>query len=114
MRRREIFGRVQTVGVPLDVGVGRGVEDLRNACIPQTRVTFPRAGFSPNRGRWEFGARLVSLGRVRIAGQRNNSDAQQRGRTGRNSRDPHVHGVVRPAVIDTDHRAGRRAVLSTR
>ncbi len=113
MRRREIFGRVQTVGVPLDVGVGRGVEDLRNACIPQTRVIFARAGFSPDGGRWEFGARVVSLGRGRIAGQRNNSDAQQRGRTGRNSRDPHAHGVVRPAVIDTDHRAGRRAVLST-
>lgn len=27
---------------------------------------------------------------------------------------PHIHGAERPAVIDEDHRAGRRAVLSTR
>ncbi|PRF98055.1 hypothetical protein C6Q14_27360 [Burkholderia ambifaria] len=114
MRRREKFGRVRMMGVPLDVGVGRGVGDLRNACIPQTNVILARAGFSLDDGEWESGARGVSLARGRIAGQRNDSGAQQRGRTGRNSRDPHIHGVGRPAVIDRDHRAGRRAVLSTR
>ncbi|WP_155033621.1 hypothetical protein [Burkholderia pseudomallei] len=36
-------GRMRMVGVPLDVGVGRGVGNLRNACIPQTRVIFSRA-----------------------------------------------------------------------
>ncbi len=34
MRRKEKFGRMRMVGVPLDVGVGRGVRNLRNACIP--------------------------------------------------------------------------------
>lgn len=114
MRRKEKFGRMRMVGVPLDVGVGRGVRDLRNACIPQTNVILARAGFSLGGDEWESGARGVSLARGRIAGQRDGSGAPQRGRTGRNSRDPHIHGAGRPAVIGLDHRAGRRAVLSTR
>ena len=114
MRRREKFGRMRMVGVPLDVGVGRGVRDLRNACIPQTNVILARAGFSLGGDEWESGARGISLARGRIAGQRDDSGAPQRDRTGRNSRDPHIHGAGRPAVIGLDHRAGRRAVLSTR
>lgn len=55
------------IGVPLDVGVGRGVGNLRNARIPQTRVIFARAGFSLGGDEWESGARLVPLARGRIA-----------------------------------------------
>ncbi|MGC3027067.1 hypothetical protein ACPUER_18295 [Burkholderia sp. DN3021] len=63
------FGRVRMIGVPLDVGVGRGVGDLRNACIPQTNVILARAGFSLDDGEWESGARVVELVRGLIAGQ---------------------------------------------
>jgi len=82
MRRREKFGRVRMMGVPLDVGVGRGVGDLRNACIPQTSVILARAGFSLDDGEWESGAHVVELVRGLIAGQRIFSDAHRRGRTG--------------------------------
>lgn len=82
MRRGRRFGRGRMVGVPLDVCVGREVGDSRNACIPQTNVILARAGFSLVGDEWESGARVVSLARGRIAGQRNDSGARQRGRTG--------------------------------
>lgn len=42
---------------PLDDGVGRRIEHLRNACIPQTGVMFARAGFSLGGSEWKSGPR---------------------------------------------------------
>ncbi|WP_124715217.1 hypothetical protein [Burkholderia stagnalis] len=42
---------------PRDDGVGRRIEHLRNACIPQTDVMFARAGFSLAASEWKSGPR---------------------------------------------------------